>query len=57
MIRLKITSSFNIYIDFTIFCLKMSIQIGNASNQGKNLYKQTNNNYGWITSIFYKSGC
>ena len=37
-----------IHIDFTIFCLQMSIQIGNVSKQGKNLYKQTNNNYGWI---------
>ena len=36
-----------IHIDFTIFCLQMSIQIGNVSKQGKNLYKQTNNNYGW----------
>ena len=24
-----------IYIDFTIFCLQMSIQIGNVSKQGK----------------------
>ena len=37
-----------IHIDFTIFCLQMSIQIDNVSKQGKNLYKQTNNNYGWI---------
>ena len=37
-----------IHIDRTIFCLPMSIQIGNVSNPGKNLYKQTNNNYGWI---------
>ena len=36
------------YIDFTIFCLQMSIQIGNISKEGKNLYKQTNNNYNWI---------
>ena len=34
------------HIDFTIYCLKMSNQIGNVSKQGKNLYKQTNNNYG-----------
>ena len=34
-----------IYIDFIKFCLHMSIKIGNVS---KNLYKQTNNNYGWI---------
>ena len=38
----------SIHIDFTIFCLLMSIQIGNVSKEGKNLYKQTNNNYGWI---------
>ena len=31
-----------------IFHLQMSIQICNLSKQGKNLYKQTNNNYGWI---------
>ena len=37
-----------IHIDFTIFCLQMSIKIGNVSKQGKNLYKQTNNIYGWI---------
>ena len=37
-----------IHIDFKIFCLQMSIQIGNVSKLGKNLYKQTNNNYGWI---------
>ena len=30
-----------IHIDFTIFCLKMSIQIGNINREGKNLYKQT----------------
>ena len=35
-------------IDFKIFCLQMSIQIGNVSKQGKKLHKQTNNNYGWI---------
>ena len=35
-----------IQIDFTIFCLQMSIQIGNVSKQGKILYKQTNYNYG-----------
>ena len=32
-----------IHIDFTIFCLQMSIQLGNISKQVKNLYKQTNN--------------
>ena len=37
-----------IYIDFIIFCLQMSIKIGNVSKQGKNLHKQTNNNYSWI---------
>ena len=37
-----------IHIGFTIFCLQMSIQIGYVSKQGKNLYKQTNNNHGWI---------
>ena len=37
-----------IYIDFIIFCLQMSIEIGNVSKQGKNLYKQTNYIYGWI---------
>ena len=37
-----------IHIDFTISCLQMSIRICNISKQGKNLYKQTNNNYGWI---------
>ena len=31
-------------IDFTIFCLQISIQIGNVRKQGNNLYKQTNNN-------------
>ena len=31
-----------IHIDFTIFCLQMSIQIGKANKKGKNLYKQTN---------------
>ena len=36
------------HIDFTIFCLLMSIQVCNVSKQEKNLYKQTNNNYGWI---------
>ena len=36
-----------IHIDLTIFCLQMSIEIGNVSKQGKNLYKQTKNNYGW----------
>ena len=30
-----------IHNDFTIFCLQMSIHIGNISKQGKNLYKQT----------------
>ena len=33
----------------------MSIQIGNVCKQGKNLYKQTNNNYGWITHKFPKN--
>ena len=37
-----------IYIDFIIFYLQMSVKIGNVSKQGKKLYKQTNNNYGWI---------
>ena len=37
-----------IHIDFTIFCLPIGIQIGNIIKQEKNLYKQTNNNYGWI---------
>ena len=37
-----------IHIDFTIFCLQISIQIGEISQQGKNLYKQTNNNYSLI---------
>ena len=37
-----------IYIDFIIFYLQMSIEIGNLSKQGKKLHKQTNNNYGWI---------
>ena len=36
-----------LHIDLTTFCLLMSIQIGNVSKQGKILYKQTNNNYGW----------
>ena len=36
-----------IHIDFTIFCVQISIQIGNVSKQGKNLYKQTNNYYNW----------
>ena len=36
---------FLIRIDFTIFCLQMSIQISNVSKQGKNINKQTNNNY------------
>ena len=36
-----------IHIAFMIFFHQMSIQIGNVSKQGKNLYKQTNNNYGW----------
>ena len=31
-----------------IFCLQMSIILGNVSKQGKNLYQQTNNNYGGI---------
>ena len=35
-------------MDITIFCLQMSIKIGSVRKQGKNLYKQTNNNYGWI---------
>ena len=35
-----------IHIDSTIFCLQMSIQIDNVSKQGKNLYKQKNENYG-----------
>ena len=35
-----------ILIDFTIFCLQMSIQIDNVIKQGNNLYKQRNNNYG-----------
>ena len=38
----------SIHIDFTIFCLQMGIQIVNVSKEGKNLYKQTNNNYSWI---------
>ena len=29
-----------IHINLTIFCLQMSIQIGNVSKQGKNLYKK-----------------
>ena len=37
-----------ILIDFTIFCLKMGIKIGNVGKEGKNLYKQKNDNYGWI---------
>ena len=36
-----------IYIDFVIFYLQMSIQIGIVTKQGKNLYKKTNKNYGW----------
>ena len=36
-----------IYINFIIFHLQMSIEIGNVSKQGKNLYKQRNNNYNW----------
>ena len=35
-----------IHIDFTIYCLHISIQIGNVSKEGKNLFKGTNNNYG-----------
>ena len=38
----------SIHFDFITFCLQMCIQIGNVSKQGKNLYKQTNNNYGRI---------
>ena len=37
-----------IHTEFTIFCLQMSNQIGNVNKHGKNLYKQTNTNYGWI---------
>ena len=37
-----------IHIDFTIFCLQMSIQKGNVSKHGKNLYNKSNNNYSWI---------
>ena len=37
-----------IHIDFTKFCLQMSIQIGNVSKEGKYLYKRTNKNYSWI---------
>ena len=37
-----------INIDFIIFYLQMSIKIGNVSKQGKKLYKQTDNNYGWM---------
>ena len=36
-----------INIDFIIFYVQMSIEIGNVSKQGKKLCKQTNNNYGW----------
>ena len=37
-----------IYIDFIIFYIQMSIKIGNVRKQGKNIHKQTDNNYGWI---------
>ena len=40
------------YIDFIIYCFQMSIQIGNLSKQGKNLYKPTNNNHGLINIDF-----
>ena len=38
----------SINIDFTIVYFQISIQIGNVSKEGKNLYKLTNNNYSFI---------